>query len=75
MVPQFDLPATSDVFNLCSETTTDGARLQQERHAREEALAQAAARQPDLFTPPAPALQIVTINRADLEKCLGPEIG
>ena len=54
-IPQFDLPATADLFNLRSETTTDGARLQHERQAREESAAQAAARQPDLFTPPAPA--------------------
>jgi len=74
-IPQFDLPATANAFNLRSETTTDGARLQQERQAREEAVVQSAARQPDLFAPPAPVLQIVMVNRADLEKLLGPEIG
>lgn len=48
--PQFDLPGTSDAFNLAVESAQDGARIIAERKQSQEDRKAADARQIDLVT-------------------------
>lgn len=47
--PQFELPQSEEVFNLASETTTDGERLQREAEAIAAAKLQQERQQPTLL--------------------------
>lgn len=47
--PQFELPQAEQVFNLASETSTDGERLQSEAEALAAAKLQQEQQQPPLI--------------------------
>jgi hypothetical protein len=48
-LPQFELPQAEAVFNLASETATDGDRRRREAEARAEGARAAAQQQPELL--------------------------